>query len=192
MDEIYKLLAQVKDNEPLLEDIKETLKIIVSPDDTTFSYKDLFPYVEQPVPEEKRRIFELLKFYDYKPSLTKVNRKLVLKLNKRQFLWCRSKLKILSAGWMYLLYSKVLECWKVGMTESTMVRRLTNYKKDEKWTELHSKFCRSSLQLKEIQLKNYCNSKYEGTSDSSSNEHFNLHGDDDVNDIKLFIDFLCV
>ena len=37
--------------------IKETLKIIVSPDETRFSYRDLFPYVVKPVAEEKRRIF---------------------------------------------------------------------------------------------------------------------------------------
>ena len=188
MDEIYALLSKIDDSEPLLEDIKETLKIIVSPDSTTFSYKDLFPYVEKPIPEEKRRIFELLNFYDYKPSLTKLKGKLELKLSKREFLWCRKHLKILSAGWLYLLYSETLEIWKVGMTESTMVRRLTNYKKDENWKELHSKFCRKELQLKETQLKNYCNSKFDIV---KGDEHFNLSAEN-VQDVKEFIDFLCV
>ena len=188
MNEIYALLSQIKDSEPLLEDIKETLKIIICPDDTTFSYKDLFPYVEKPVPEEKRRIFELLNFYDYKPSLTKLKGRLVLKLNKREFLWCRKHLKILSAGWLYLLYSVTLGIWKVGMTESTMVRRLTNYKKDEDWKEIHSRFCRKQLQLKETQLKNYCNSNFDVV---RGDEHFNL-SHENIQDVKQFIDFLCV
>jgi len=188
MDEIYALLSKIKDGEPLLEDIKETLKIIICPDDTTYSYKDLFQFDEKPVPEEKRRIFELLTFYDYKPSLTKLKGKLELKLNKREFLWCRKQLKILSAGWLYLLYSVTLGIWKIGMTESTMVRRLTNYKKDENWKEIHSKFCRKQLQIKETQLKNYCNSKFVVV---KGDEHFNL-SDDNIQDVIQFIDFLCV
>ena len=188
MDEINALLSKVKVNEPLLEVVKETLKIIISPDETTFSYKDIFPYVVKSVPEEKRRIFELLSFYDYKPSLTKSKGRLELKMNKREFLWCRKHLKILSAGWLYLLYSEVLKIWKVGMTESTMCRRMTNYKKDEKWKELHSRFCGRNLQLKEDQLKKYCGSKFPTV---KGDEHFSL-SEEDVTDVSKFIDFLCV
>ena len=160
MNEIYALLKQVKETEPLLQDNKETLKIIVCPADTKFCYKDLYPYVIKPVPEEKRRIFELLNFYNFSPTLELVKNRLQLRMNKHEFFWCKRHLKVLSAGWLYLLYSEVLKMFKVGMTESTMKRRLTNYKKGEKWTELHSGFCVKLLQTKEQQLKDFCISKF--------------------------------
>ena len=188
MEEIYALLLKVKETEPLLEDIKETLKIIVCPADSTFSYKDLYPYVIKPVPEEKRRIFELLNFYNFAPKLGIVKGRLELKMNKHDFFWCKRHLKVLSAGWLYLLYSEVLKMFKVGMTESTMKRRLTNYKKKEKWKELHSGFCGKLLQTKELQLKNYCASNF---TIAKGDEFLELKPTQ-VKDVKTFIEFLCL
>ena len=189
MNDIYALLDQISPDEPLLEHVKETLRIIVSPADTKYSYIDLYPYVAKEVPEEKRRIHELLCEYGYNPELKIIKNKLILELNKCEFIWCKKHLKILSAGWLYLLYSEVLKVWKIGMTESTMVRRMSNYRKDERWKVLHIGFCKTQLQLKEHQLKAYCESRYLRV---KGDEHYNLEGEGAVEQVKEFIDFLSV
>jgi len=188
MNEIYALLSQVQGEPVELAEVKTILECILCSPDVTFSYSDLYPEIKNPVPEEKRRIYELLRFYDFEPKLEKQNRRLILMLSKREFFWCKRHLKVLSAGWLYLLYSSVLKEWKVGMTESTMKRRLTNYRKVEQWRELKSCFCSKYLRKREGELKRFCNLRYQ----SSRGDEFFIFKNGEVEIVKEIMDFLCL
>ena len=171
-----------------LEEVLALLKMINSPPDKVFHYKDLYPMIARPVPEEKRRILELLTFYNYEPTLEKVKNKLVLSMSPKAYFFCQRHLKVLEAGWLYLLYSDVLKYFKVGLTESTMKRRLTNYSKSEGWNEVFSKFCCRNLRHQESELKRFCAEKFKV---AKGDEYFYLEKND-VENVKLFIDFVCL
>ena len=189
---IRQQLKQIEcNNEPEpaeLEEVLAMLKMINSPPNTVYHYSDLYPMIAHPVPEEKRRIVELLTFYNYEPKLEKVKNKLVLSMSPKAFFFCQRHLKVLEAGWLYLLYSDVYKYYKVGLTESTMKRRLTNYSKSENWKEVSSKFCCRNLRHQESELKRFCAEKFRI---AKGDEYFYLEKDD-VETVKLFIDFVCL
>ena len=178
---IEKLLCDLDEekNEAELRDIISILECCTS--SKKYEYTTCYP-------EDKRRVFELLEHHGHTADLKRVGRRLVLTLDSGAYLWCQRNLKMLEAGWLYLIYSEPVGCYKIGRTENTLRRRLSDYRKAEKWVVVHQAFCKKHLRAQEVKLRIFCLAKYEI---AKGDEYF-LVEKDEVCIIIRYIDNLCL